>query len=160
MGPSLQRNGKLLVAATVLGFIAIWVSYHYVFGRDRLGTLSWRDLTARVAPLRFTHGTTRLLPGPKTFALYLREHGFRGRAPAIDFDRRDLILIASGPRSTSGYDLRITSVVEERRRVVVTLREETPTLGEPVTVRTVYPFRLFTIPKTGKRKFLHIEGRP
>jgi hypothetical protein len=159
-GPSLGRNAKLLLATALLGFIGIWVTYHYTFGNDRLRTLPWRDLTSRVAPLRFPHGTTRLLPGPKTFALYLRERGFRGRPPAIDFDRRDVILVALGPRSTTAYELQVVSVVEERRRVVVTLREHTPTLGKSVIVRTVYPFRLITIPETGKRKFLHIEGRP
>jgi hypothetical protein len=154
------RNGKLLLATAVLGFAAIWVTYHYVFGNDRLRVLPWRDLTSRVAPLRFTHGTTRLLPGPKTFALYLRERGFRGHPPRIDFDRRDVILIALGPRSTTGYELHVKSVVEQRRRVIVTLREQTPTLGESGAVRTVHPFRLITIPKRDKRKFLHIEGRP
>jgi hypothetical protein len=153
-------NLRLVLATALLGFATIWVTYHYVFGNDRLRTLPWRDLTTRVAPLRFTHGTTRLLPGPKTFALYLREHGFRGRPPPVDFEVRDLILVALGPRSTTGYELQVVSVVEERRRVVVTLRERTPTLGDPGVVRIVYPFRLITIPKAGKRKFLHIEGRP
>jgi hypothetical protein len=149
------------VASTaLLGFLAIWVTYHQVFGHDRIRDLPWQDLTARVAPLRFDHGTTRLLPGPKTFALYLREHGSRHPAPAIDFDRRDVILVAVGPRSTTGYELQVVSVVEERVRVVVTLRERTPSLGEPVSIRTTYPFRLITIRKTGKRKFVHIEGRP
>jgi protease stability complex PrcB-like protein len=158
--PGLGRNASLLLATALLGFSGIWVTYHYTFGNDRLRTLPWRDLTSAVGPLRFPHGTTRLLPGPKTFALYLRERGFRGRPPTIDFDRRDAILVALGPRSTTTYELQVVSVVEERRRVVVTLREHTPTLGEPVTVRTVYPFRLITIPKTHKRKFVHIEGRP
>lgn len=144
----------------MLGFIAIWVTYSHVFGHERLGMLQWRDLTARVAPLRFSHGTTRVLPGPKTFALYLRERGFRGQLPVLDFDTRDVILVAVGPRSTTGYELQVVSVEEQRRRVLVTLRERTPTLDGSVTVRTVYPFRLFTIPKTGKRKFVHIEGRP
>jgi PrcB C-terminal len=138
----------------------IWVTYKHVFGTDRLRPLPWRDLSAHVAPLRFAHGTTRLLPGPKTFALYLREHGYRRRAPKIDFDRRDVILVAVGPRSTTGYDLQVVSVVELRRRVEITLRERTPALGEPVAVRTTYPFRLITIPKSDKSKFLHIEGRP
>jgi hypothetical protein len=149
-----------VLATALLGFVAIWITYNHAFGHDRLRLLQWRDLTARVAPLRFSHGTTRVLPGPKTLALYLHERGFRGRVPAIDFDARDVILVAVGPRSTTGHELHIVSVEEQRRRVFVTLRERTPTLGDRVTVRTVYPFRLFTIPKTGKRKFVHIEGRP
>jgi PrcB C-terminal len=136
------------------------VTYTHVFGNDRLRRLPWQDLTGRVGALRFAHGTTRQLPGPKTFALYLREHGFRGRPPAIDFDRRDVVVLAVGPRSTTGYTLEVVSLVERRRRVEVTLRERTPALGDPVRVRTTYPFRLITFPKTGKSAFLHIEGRP
>lgn len=136
------------------------MTYNHVFGDDRIRRLPWRDLTSSVAPLRFTQGTTRLFVGPKTFALYLREHGYRRRPPPIDFERRDAILVALGPRSTSAYGLEVVTVVELRRRVRVTLRERTPTLDTRGTVGIVYPFRLITIPKTGKRKTLHIEGRP
>jgi hypothetical protein len=141
-------------------FIAVWVGYRHIFGNERVGSLSWRELTDRVAPLRFPHGTTRFLPGPKTFALYLRLHGFHGRPPRIDFDRRDVILVAVGPRSTNGYEIHVVSVVEQRRRVFITLREQTPTLRDPVRIGTTYPFVLFTIPHRGKPKFVHIEGRP
>jgi protease stability complex PrcB-like protein len=136
------------------------VTYKELFAHGRLRDLPWHDLTAQVAPLHFDHGTTRVLPGPKTFALYLREHGSRRPAPTIDFDRRDVVLVAVGPRSTTGYGLRVLSVVEERSRVVVTLREQTPSLSEPGSARITYPFRLITMRQTGKRKFIHIEGRP
>jgi hypothetical protein len=153
-------RARVAVATALLGFIAIWVGYRHIFGNDRLRSLSWVDLTRRVEPLTFAHGTTRFLPGPKTFALYLRLHGFRGRPPAIDFKRRDVILVAVGPRSTTGYAIQVVSAIDRRRRVVVTLREHTPSLGDRVQVRTTYPFVLFTIPHTSKPKFLHVEGRP
>ncbi|MBA2358309.1 MAG: hypothetical protein H0V84_07800 [Actinobacteria bacterium] len=113
-----------------------------------------------MAPLRFERGTTRFLPGPKTLALYLREHGFRGRAPAIDFKNRDLILVAVGPRSASGYDLRVVGVSEQRRGVVITLTERTPSLRERIRPGLTFPFRLITIPKTGKPLLLRVQGRP
>jgi hypothetical protein len=159
--PSLGRNARLVLATALVGFVAIWVTYRHAFAHDRLRPLAWRDLTAQVAPLEFPHGTTRFLPGPKTFALYLREHGYRGgRAPRVNFERHDLVLVALGPRSTDAHRLEIVSIVEQRSRVFVTLRERTPKLGDRVRVRRTYPFRLFTIPRTGKPKFVHIEGRP
>ncbi len=154
------RNLRLASATALIGFIVLWVGYQHIFGNDRLGTLPWRDLSARVGVLRFPHGTTRLLPGPKTFALYLREHGSTRSPPRVDFHRNDVVLVAVGPRSTTGYTLRVLSVVEQRRRIVVTLREETPTLGAPVSVQARYPYSLIAFPKTGKHAFLHIEGRP
>jgi hypothetical protein len=90
----------------------------------------------------------------------LREHGFRRQPPAIDFDRRDAILVATGPRSTPAFQLEVVSVVERRRHVLIALRERAPSLESPVKVQTTYPFRLITIPRTGKGKTLHIEGRP
>ena len=86
-----------------------------------------------------------------------------GRAPAvppIDFARREAILIASGPRSSTGYALRVVSVRETGSRIVVVVRERTPHLGEPVAPHVTYPFLLLTIPRNGKRLSAHYQGRP
>jgi hypothetical protein len=52
------------------------------------------------------------------------------------------------------------SVVKERDRVLVTLRERTPSLGEPVQARVTYPYRLITIPAGGDAVTVHWQGRP
>lgn len=86
-----------------------------------------------------------------------------GRAPAIppiDFAHREAILVAVGPRSSTGYALRVVKVRETSDRIAVTVRERTPTIGEPVVARVTYPFRLITIPRIDKSLLLHIEGRP
>ena len=96
------------------------------------------------------------------FVSYL-EDTMPGRAPsvpAIDFAHREAILIASGPRSSTGYKLRVVSVRETRDRVAVNVKETSPQLGEPVTARLTYPFVLITIPQNAKSLFLHFEGRP
>lgn len=82
------------------------------------------------------------------------------KAPRIDFAHREAILIASGPRSSTGYKLRVVRVRETRDRVAVTVRETAPRLGEPVVARLTYPFVLITIPRNPKSLFLHFEGRP
>jgi hypothetical protein len=51
-------------------------------------------------------------------------------------------------------------VREERRRVVVTVRERTPSLARPGAARLVFPFRLITIARTGKPVALEVRGRP
>jgi hypothetical protein len=86
-----------------------------------------------------------------------------GRAPGvppIDFARREAIIVAVGPRSSTGYALRVVKVRETSDRIAVTVRERTPTIGEPVQARVTYPFRLITIPRIDKKLLLHIEGRP
>ncbi len=80
--------------------------------------------------------------------------------PPIDFSRRTAILVSSGPRSSTAYDLEVVSVVEERRRIVVTVRERTPSLAEPGAAALSYPFRLITIERSRKPVTLNRRGRP
>ena len=82
------------------------------------------------------------------------------RVPRIDFARSEAILIASGPRSSTGYALRVVGVRDTGSRIAVTVRERTPGLGERVTARVTYPFVLLTVPHSGKSLFLHYVGRP
>jgi protease stability complex PrcB-like protein len=86
--------------------------------------------------------------------------GRRLHVPRIDFTRREAILIAAGPRSSTGYQLRILSVHESGNRIVVRMRERTPSLGDPVAARVTYPFRLLTVPRSGKSLRLKWLGRP
>jgi hypothetical protein len=96
------------------------------------------------------------------FADYVRRlmPGNAPRIPSIDWAHREAILVSAGPRSSTGYELRIVSVRETAHHVVVTVHERTPTLGEPVQARVTYPFRLITIARTPKPLFLHWPGRP
>ena len=94
--------------------------------------------------------------------------GYLGRAlpgrgpvvPNIDFAHREAILVAMGPRSSTGYALRVVKVRETSDRIAVTVRERTPSLGQPVVPRVTYPFVLITIPRIDKKLLLHIQGRP
>jgi hypothetical protein len=94
--------------------------------------------------------------------------GYLGRAlpgrrpvvPNIDFAHREAILVAMGPRSSTGYALHVVKVRETSDRIAVTVRERTPSLGEPVIARVTYPFVLITIPRIDKSLLLHIQGRP
>jgi len=86
--------------------------------------------------------------------------GRRIHLPQIDFSRREAILVAAGPRSSTGYDLRILGVRETGSRIVVIVRERTPSLGQPVTAKVTYPFRLITVPRSDKHLRLKWLGRP
>ena len=69
------------------------------------------------------------------------------------------IVISPGPRSSTGYSVRVLSVVEERRRIVVRVREETPTLQARVEPRVTYPYRVILIDDTHKRVVVRWQGR-
>jgi PrcB C-terminal len=86
-----------------------------------------------------------------------------GRAPApprIDWSREQVVVLALGPRSSTGYELRILRVVEQRRGIYVYAREETPSLGDPVTARVTYPHRVFAMRRTAKPVYVKLQGRP
>ena len=86
-------------------------------------------------------------------------HG-RPQVPAFDFGRRRLILVAAGPRSSTGYGVRIVRVTEKRSTIDVLAKEITPALGTRVEPRVTSPYRLITIPATGKRVYVKWQGRP
>jgi protease stability complex PrcB-like protein len=86
--------------------------------------------------------------------------GRRLQLPAIDFSRQEAYLVATGPRSSTGYELRVLRVRDEGDRIVVTVREDTPSLGDPVQARVTYPFRLLALPRSDKSVKLKWLGRP
>jgi hypothetical protein len=124
--------------------------------------VAYADLTSQVGPLQFTR-IYRSVFRSRSSLLNVLEHMNPGRPvrlPPVDFTRHELYLVAAGPRSSTGYDLRIVRVRDEGDRVVVVVHERTPTLGEPVQARVTYPFRLIALPRSGKPVSLKWPGRP
>jgi PrcB C-terminal len=86
--------------------------------------------------------------------------GRRIRLPPIDYGRRETFLVAVGPRSSTGYALRIVRVQERGDTIQVIVREQTPSLGDPVRPRLTYPFKLIALPRNDKAVHLKFLGRP
>jgi hypothetical protein len=124
--------------------------------------IAYTDITTRLHPVEFPRVVRQAFLSRSDFARYLRRAmpGSEPRIPPIDWRRREAVLVAAGPRSSTGYVLHVVGVHETGGRLVVTVRERTPSLGEPVEARVTYPFRLITVPRTSKRLLLHWEGRP
>jgi PrcB C-terminal len=89
--------------------------------------------------------------------LYLERYG-SDRRPAVDFDRHQLLLVSPGPRSSTGYELRVEDVRDKGGRIVVTVRERTPRLGDRVAARVTFPYRLLVLP-AGKDVYVDWKGR-
>ena len=129
-------------------------------GTARLVT--YTDLTRQTGPLEFTR-ITRDVYRTRAALLDVLERNNPGRLvelPPIDFARREAYLVATGPRSSTGYQLDILRVVDTGARIVVTVHERTPSLGEPVQARVTYPYRLITLPRSNKPVKLKWPGRP
>jgi len=138
-----------------------WLVYSHAW-RDSDGrALQYRDETAQLRGLQPAREADRLFGDQRELAYYVRfaDPGHVVHLPKIDFARDEALLVSPGPRSSTGYSIHIRSVVEERGRVVLTLRERTPSLGDPVRARVTYPFRLIALPS---HKPVHLKwlGRP
>jgi hypothetical protein len=93
----------------------------------------------------------------------LLEATMPGRAPQppqVDFERNEIIVISLGPRSSTGYSLRVERVVERRRGIYVYARERTPSLRDPVDPRVTYPYRALAIARSSKPVYVKLQGRP
>ena len=71
---------------------------------------------------------------------------------------RERVLVSPGPRSSTGYAVRVARIVEQRTRILMDVRERTPRLGQPVEARVTYPYVLVEIPRTRKHVTIHWLG--
>jgi hypothetical protein len=78
--------------------------------------------------------------------------------PPVDFSTRQLLLVSPGPRSSTGYSVRILSVTERDDAITVKVRERTPTLADHVEARVTYPYRLLSLPAS-KAVYVDWAGR-
>lgn len=124
--------------------------------------VAYTDLTKQAGPLEFTHITVKLFDNRRDLVEVLERNnpGRKLHLPPIDFARRRVFLVAAGPRSSSGYELRVIRVRDEGRQIIVSVKEDTPSLGEPVQTRITYPFRLLALPRGDDSVKLKWLGRP
>jgi|1185.fasta_scaffold614158_1 hypothetical protein len=134
------RSAAVAGLVGLVALAAVWVAYVHLWRRGDPRPLRYRDASARL------RGFAPVRPLLRVF-------------PAKD-PNETLVLVASGPRSSDAYRLDVARVVEERGRVVVTVREHTPTLANPGHARVTYPYRLIVLPTHGKHVHVHWEGRP
>ena len=122
----------------------------------------YRDISAQLHGYEPPRLAREVFKNPAELARYLRHTvpGGRGRLPSVDWAHRQAILVASGPRSSTGYSLHVVSLYARGGRLALTVKERTPTLGEPVAAKVTYPFVLITVPRTKKSLLLHFQGRP
>jgi hypothetical protein len=149
------------VAAVVLAAAGAWLLYANVW-TGKAEQVAWRDLTPGLGPVEFTRRVTGTYRSPERLRTLL-EATMPGRAPEVprlDWSREQALVIALGPRSSTGYSLRIVRVVERRRAVEVIVRERTPSLGDPVEARVTYPYRAVAIRSTKTPVYVKLQGRP
>jgi hypothetical protein len=119
--------------------------------------VQWRDLSSEAGPLTIPFSALRLFRDPEQLRRYLRRAG-AAREPTVDFSSQQLVLITTGPRSSSGYAIDVLSVRERDGKLTVKIRERSPSLGERVDPHVSYPYRLLSLP-AGKAVYVDWVGR-
>ena len=141
---------------------ASWLVYTQWWGQGDAHELAWRDLNPRLGRVEFTRKVTAVYHSraPLTRLLEATMPGRAPEPPPVDFGRREVVVVSLGPRSSTGYSLRVERVVERRRGIYVYLRERTPSLGDPVEPRVTYPYRAIAIARSSKPIYVKLQGRP
>ncbi len=123
--------------------------------------LDWQDRTADVGAARWAQPTISVARDRKKLAKLFEVTTLapHPRPPQIDFGRQEAILVAVGPRSSTGYALRVESVTTKGGSIDVVVRERTPTLAEHVTPQLTYPFLLITLARSTKHVHVRYAGR-
>lgn len=73
--------------------------------------------------------------------------------PNIDFTKQYLVGVFAGPKPSTGYAIKITSIVENNCEIIVNYYEKAPAANENVSQVTTNPFDVVLIPKTSKQFF-------
>jgi hypothetical protein len=145
-------NGlRVLVAVALAAFAVAWLGYTRVWARSGGEPLGWRDRSAYLARAELVRPTFEIFRDRAAFARFLHTRVETAvTVPPIDF-RRDLaVLLALGPRSSTGYAIEVEGVTEERGRILIAARERSPRLGRRVTARIEYPLKLIVVRDVGK----------
>jgi hypothetical protein len=124
--------------------------------------IAWRDVTAQLPGATFDRAVARRFETRAELQQYLAR-AMPGRAPhtpALLHAHEELLLVAPGPRSSTGYGVAIEAVLDQDDRILVRVREQTPTLGTPVAARVTYPYRLLVLPSSRKPVLVDWQGRP
>jgi hypothetical protein len=124
--------------------------------------VAWTDVTAQMPYALWPKAVSRSFWKEEQLVRFLDRTFPEGepRAPRFDFDRRRLILVSAGPRSSTGYAVRIVRITERRSTVDVLAKETAPSLDHPGVASLTSPYRLITIPATSKRVYVQWRGRP
>jgi len=122
--------------------------------------VTWKDLSREVGPARWARPTISVAQDSEKLAKLFEVALLppRPKPPKVDFTKNDAVLISVGPRSSTGYRLRVVRVTQSGNLDIL-VRERTPTLREKVSPTITYPYLLLVVPKLDKHVTVKYVGR-
>ena len=77
----------------------------------------------------------------------------------IDFENKQLILVAMGERNSGGYKIRVKSVEESETNIIVIIEETKPGNSCLTTSVMTYPYQIIEIKKIPKKLIFQTEEK-
>ena len=156
----MRRPAIVLLIVLFLG--GAWIAYSELWNHGGDRPVGWHTLPGALGATKLSQPAFLRFRERRELEAYLARvmPGRAPKLPPIDFARDEVLLAAAGARSSTGYSVRIESVSDQRSRIVVRVREVTPSLGRRVAARVTYPYLLATIPQSPKRVHFIWLGRP
>jgi PrcB C-terminal len=154
-----------ILALVAVGAVVLAIAGGVVWTQvveDGSKPVAWTDVTAQMPHALWPKAASRSFWKMEQLDRFLDRTFPEGapKAPRLDFSRRRLILVSAGPRSSTGYGVRIVRITERRSTIDVLATETTPSLDHPGVARLTSPYLLITIPATSKRVYVQWQGRP
>jgi hypothetical protein len=143
-------------------FAGVSLLYTQVIAEGGEHRVAWRMVPGKLGAIEWPRSLATPFRRERNLRRFLARTVPReqARVPSIDYKHRTALLAVAGPRSSSGYRIRIDEIVERRDRVIVRLREVTPRLDDRVSPGVTSPYVFVTIPRSEKKVFFDYAGRP
>ena len=133
-----------------------WIAYTELWRHGGAKPVAWRNLSVAIDDAKVSSPV--FLRFRKQ--LYFEQYLAGAKAPPVDFGHEEVLLAAIGARSSTGYSVHIESISDQRSRIVVRVREVTPSLGDKLAAKVTYPYVMAAIPQSPKRVHFIWLGRP
>jgi PrcB C-terminal len=156
----MRRPAVALLIVLLAG--GAWIAFSERWSHGGGRPVAWRDLPGSLGAAELSKPVFLRFRKRRYLENYLaiKLPGRVPPLPPIDFTRDEALLAGVGARSSTGYSVHIVSVSDQRGRIVVRVRETTPSLGQHVLARVTYPYALATIPQSPKHVHFEWLGRP
>ena len=159
MTPRPHRDLALAFVTAAAAFATFWPLYEHLVRQGGSRPYAWRDMTGRIGSLSLARPSGHLFHSQRDLTRYIHSAVAGRRAARIPLKGREAILVAAGPRSSTGYRVSILSVTEQRGRILVRALERTPGLDNNVRPVVTSPYRFITFRASRKPVFLDWVGR-
>ncbi len=81
------------------------------------------------------------------------------KAPEVDFEEYQVVIVAMGMRTSGGYSIKINSVNNSKGNLMISVTETSPGKGCMLTEALTFPFQMIQIKKNDGKVFFNVTEK-